>query len=227
MKKQEYSALSSFSDLFIEETHHDRNQSSTWYIYTNSCPQSLLRVGATSHHCVARLALALLQSALRFQTDPTPFPFERLPPELRLQVYHEALSGAAHDGVVCTKTIMITCNRNYDFRFRFGNQGKGASKEINVSLLATNKFVNNEAIPVLFQSRTFDFMTNVKGVVPFLSSLSHEGRQICIGLPWSSTASASLGTVATALIRFGGEDQTTRELGKRPAYRNLQPPTPN
>ncbi len=128
------------------------------------------------------MALAFPQSALRFQTDLTPFPFERLPPELRLQVYREALSAAAHDGVACTKTIVVTCNRNYDFQFRFGNQGKGASKEINVSLLATNKFVNNEAIPVLFQSRTFDFMTNVKGVVPFLSSLSHEGRQNLCGI---------------------------------------------
>ncbi len=99
-----------------------------------------------------------------------------------MQVYREALSGASHDGVTCTKTIIVTYNKNHDFQFRFGNQGKGASKEVNLSLLGTNKLVNNEAIPVLFQSRTFDFMTKIKGVVPFLSSLSHEGRQNLCGI---------------------------------------------
>ena len=127
--------------------------------------------------CIARLASSFLQSTLRFQADPSPFPFERLPPELRLQVYREALRGPLRNGVACGERILVFYNRSKNFLYKFAEQRKGDSKDINVSLLATNKLVNHEAVPVLYQMHTFDFATNVRSIVPFLRNLSDETRQ--------------------------------------------------
>ena len=134
--------------------------------------------------CVARLALAFLQSTLRFQADPTPFPFERLPAELRLLVYREALRGPVRRGFAYGEKIVVSCNKqnNNHFAFRLGDQQKGESKDINVGLLATNKLVTSEAIPVLYQMHTFEFTTYVGGVVPFLSSLPEGARQNLRGI---------------------------------------------
>ena len=131
-----------------------------------------------------------MQSTLRFQADPTPFPFERLPPELRLQVYREVLRGTAAHGVTWrgktittgAELITVSCNRKKNFLFRFGFDEKGESKEIDVSLLVANKSVNREALPILYQLRTFDFATNVKVVMPFMSSLSAEARHHLRGI---------------------------------------------
>ena len=131
-----------------------------------------------------------MQSTLRFQADPSPFSFELLPPELRLQVYREVLRGTAAHGVtwkgatVATgaELITVSCNRKNDFLFRFGINDKGESKDIDVSLLIANKSVNREALPILYQSRTFDFTTNVWVVMPFLSSLSAEARHHLKGI---------------------------------------------
>lgn len=103
--------------------------------------------------CVARLALAFLQSTLRFQADPTPFPFERLPAELRLLVYREALRGLVRRGFAYGEKIVVACNKhsNNHFAFRLGDHQKGKPKGIDVGLLATNKLVTSEAIPVLYQ----------------------------------------------------------------------------
>ncbi|KAM0802323.1 hypothetical protein BDR22DRAFT_887562 [Usnea florida] len=144
----------------------------------------------TKAACIARLAFAFLQSTLRFQADPTPFPFERLPPELCLQVYREVLRGTTAHGVirqgkksyVSGELITVSCNRKNGFVFRFGINEKGESKDIDVSLLIASKLVNSEALPLLYQSRTFDFATNVKLVMPFLSSTSAEARHHLRGI---------------------------------------------
>ena len=131
---------------------------------------------------IARLALDFLQSTLRFQADPNPFPFERLPPELRLQVYHEVLSGPVCDGVAVGAKIVVSCNKHNNFLFRFEGQQKGEAKEIYASLLATNRLVYNEAVPMLYRLHTFNFMTNVRNVEPFLRSLPEEARQNLHGI---------------------------------------------
>ena len=123
-----------------------------------------------------------MQSTLRFRADPSPFPFERLPPELRLQVYREALKGPIRNGVACGERILVFYNRNKNFQYRFAKQQKGDSKDINVNLLATNSLVNNEAVPVLYQLHTFDFASNVRSVVPFMRNLSDETRQNLRGI---------------------------------------------
>ena len=123
-----------------------------------------------------------MQSTLRFKADPSPFPFERLPPELRLQVYREALRGPIRNGVACGERILVFYNRNNNFQYRFARQQKGDSKDINVSLLATNKLVNHEAVAVLYQMHTFDFATNVRSIVPFMRNLSDETRQNLRGI---------------------------------------------
>lgn len=130
---------------------------------------------------VGRLAFAFLQSNLRFQADPTPFPFERLPPELRLQVYREALRGAARGGTTCADTIVVCRSRN-GLRFQYDGQSRGDSKDIDVSLLAVSSHLNNETVPILYQLRTFEFETNVGKIVPFLSSLSEAGRKNLRGI---------------------------------------------
>ena len=74
--------------------------------------------------------------------------------------------------MVCGERILVTYNRNKKFQYKFGSQQKGESKDINVSLLATNRLVNHEAVPVLYQMHTFDFARNVRSVAPFLLNLS-------------------------------------------------------
>ena len=99
-------------------------------------------------------------------------------------MYREALRGAAAHAVTWqedtvstgAELILVSCNRKKDFSFRFGLGEKGESKEIDVSLLVSNRLVNREALPILYQSRTFEFATNVKVVIPFLSSLPAEAR---------------------------------------------------
>ena len=128
------------------------------------------------------MASYFLQSTIRFQADPTPFPFKRLPPELRLQVYREALRGPIRNGVACGERIQVSYNRNKSFQYKFATQHKGESKDINVSLLATNRLVNHEATSVLYQMHTFDFEMNVRSVVPFMLNLSDETRQNLRGI---------------------------------------------
>lgn len=123
-----------------------------------------------------------MQSTLRFQADPSPFPFEQLPPELRLKVYREAFRGPTYNELAYGGKVDVFCNRNGDFQCRFDGQQKGDSKETNISLLATNRLVNHEAIHVLYQLHTFDFTKHVGGVVPFLRSLSAEARQNLHGI---------------------------------------------
>ena len=105
-------------------------------------------------------------------------------------VYREVLSGTTAHGVTWdgetittgAELITVNCNRMKNFVFRFGINEKGESKDINVSLLLASKLVNREALPILYQSRTFDFTTNVKLVMPFLSSLSAEARHHLRGI---------------------------------------------
>ena len=126
---------------------------------------------------------------LRFEADPTPFPFERLPPEIRLQVYREAFNGVLR----CNgrsrrgrngfgKSMVVTYHKTNKFQYRFLGQARGESKEINASLLVVNKLVNKEAIPVLYQSRTFEFMNTVTTVARFLSSLPQDAQQNLHGI---------------------------------------------
>lgn len=122
--------------------------------------------------------MAFLQSTLRFQADPTPFPFERLPPEIRVLVYHEALRGVERAEVI---TVTPTRKKNDQSQFRFwgnwkGFNWKGVSKEINVGLLTADRLLNNEATTVLYGLRIFDFRTNVGGVERFLRNLSEQAR---------------------------------------------------
>ena len=105
-------------------------------------------------------------------------------------MYREVLRGTTAHGVIQqgTKTyaggelITVSCNRKNNFVYRFGINEKGESKDIDVSLLIASKLVNSEALPILYQSRTFDFATNVKLVMPFLSSISAEARHHLRGI---------------------------------------------
>ncbi|KAF6232966.1 hypothetical protein HO173_008929 [Letharia columbiana] len=147
--------------------------------------------------CIARLAEIFLQSTLRFQADPTPFPFERLPPELRLQVYREAVGGAAccqlYQKTVSSAvrrrvnpddTIMVIPFRTKKkgLQFWFGHPPKGESREINLGILAASRQTHDEAIAVLYQFRNFDFGLSINGVVPFLLSLSQHARENLSGI---------------------------------------------
>ena len=97
-------------------------------------------------------------------------------------MYREALRGSARNGVACGGKIEVFCNRNGNFQYRFNGQQKGDSKEINISLLTTNRLVRHEAIHVLYQLHTFDFTKHVGGIVPFLRSLPEETRQNLRGI---------------------------------------------
>lgn len=101
-----------------------------------------------------------------------------------MQVYREALRGSVLDGVLRAERITVTPTRgtNKISPFRFGGPAKGESKEISFGLLTTNKHVSDEAIPVLYQLRTFDFKTNVGGVMLFLRSLPELARQNVRGI---------------------------------------------
>ena len=105
-------------------------------------------------------------------------------------MYREVLRGTAAHGVTWegetittgAELITVNCNRKKNFVFRFGINEKGESKDIDVSLVIASKLVNTEALPILYQSRTFDFATNVRLVMPFLSSLSAEARHHLRGI---------------------------------------------
>ena len=77
---------------------------------------------------------------------------------------------------------MVFRNRSKQFQYRFVGQQKGEFKDINVSLLATSRLLNHEAIPVLYQLHTFDFGTNVSTVMPFMCTLSKATRQNLRGI---------------------------------------------
>ena len=135
--------------------------------------------------CVARLAATIHQSMRRFQADPTPFPFERLPPELRLQVYRESLIGASNDSTNASAqcfTVTPARGRINSSNFRYESLHRSTSNEINVELLTASRMLNNEAIPVLYQLRTFNFKTDVGSAVRFLRSIPEQGRQNLHGI---------------------------------------------
>ena len=132
--------------------------------------------------CIVRLAAAIHQSTRRFQVDPTPFPFERLPPELRLQVYRESLIGASNGTTNKTAqyvTVTPTIDRS---GFKYESLHRSTTNQINVNLLAASRLLNNEAIPVLYQLRTFNFKTDVGGAVRFLRGVPEQGRQNLHGI---------------------------------------------
>ena len=87
-----------------------------------------------------------------------------------------------HDGPAIGKTIIVTYNRKKNFQFHFRGKEYRDSKEVNISLLVVNKLVNNEAVPMLYQGRTFDFRTSVGDIEPFLSSLPEGARQSLHGI---------------------------------------------
>ena len=131
---------------------------------------------------IAGTALTLIDSESRFEADPTPFPFERLPPELRMQVYYEALRGTVRGGIAFEERVMVTRNRKNIFECRYPRQSAGESKDINTSLLRVNRLVNSEAIPVLYRSHIFDFTREVRNVTPLLRGLPEGARHTLQGI---------------------------------------------
>ena len=131
---------------------------------------------------ITRLAAAIHQSTRRFQVDPTPFPFERLPPELRLQVYRESLIGASNDATNKSAQYVTVTSTIDNSGFKYVSLHRSATNQINVDLLATSRLLNNEAIPVLYQLRTFNFKTDVGGAVRFLRGVPEQGRQSLHGI---------------------------------------------
>lgn len=134
--------------------------------------------------CIARLAVAIHQSIRRFQADPTPFPFERLPPELRLQVYRESLIGASHEGInASAQFVTVTPARERNgSNFKYESLYRSTLNEVNVDLLVASRLLNNEAIPILYQLRTFNFKTDVGSAVRFLRSVPEQGRRNLHGI---------------------------------------------
>ena len=95
-------------------------------------------------------------------------------------MYREALIGTVHsDGVQAQlMTVSPTRHRGKDFPFRIETSlPKGESMSIDVGLLAANRLVNNETIAVLYQSRRFDFGTNVGAIAAFFGRIPEQGRQ--------------------------------------------------
>ena len=135
--------------------------------------------------CIARLAAAIHQSTRRFQADPTPFPFERLPPELRLKVYRESLIGASNDSTnASAQYVTVTLARRMinGSVFKYEGLHRSTSNEVNLGLLTASRLLNNEAIPVLYQLRTFNFKTEVSAAVRFLCTISKQARRNLHGI---------------------------------------------
>ena len=132
----------------------------------------------------------ILASDQRLQRDSRPFPLLRLPRELRQQIYIEALTGTSHK-------IVVKSFDNQAYKDDFGNSGLETfygnrasphwenpvsrfetatrsiyGKDITTGLLRVSKSIYSEAVPILYQSHTFDFGVDVFGIVPFLRKMT-------------------------------------------------------
>ena len=87
-----------------------------------------------------------------------------------------------HDRRAKGKVITVTRNRHKKFQFQIKAHCRIDPKEVSVSLLAANRLVNSEALPVLYQQHTFDFTTSVENVAPVLSNLPEGARQYLHGI---------------------------------------------
>ena len=100
-------------------------------------------------------------------------------------MYREALIGTIHSKEVHAQYVTVTPTRHRGKGFPFRIEAslpKGESMSIDVGLLAANRLVNNEAIAVLYQSRTFDFRTNVGAIAAFFRRVPEQARQNLDGI---------------------------------------------
>lgn len=146
---------------------------------------------------LARKTLDLLYASQRSDLDCKPFPFARLPLELRMEVYRYALAGDCRRILVWPSDMTI-CQEDFDShrihegepwygdkthphwqnpRSHFRSVRIAEGMGINTAILRTSHALHEEAEPFLYQSHEFDFYVDVFGVVPFFRSLSHIARQ--------------------------------------------------
>ena len=132
----------------------------------------------------------ILASDQRLQRDSRPFPLLRLPREIRQQIYIEALIGTSHKIVVKSfdNQAYIDDFGNNGLKTFYGNRASPHwetpvstfetatssiyGKDITTGLLRVSKSIYSEAVPILYQSHTFDFGVDVFGIVPFLRKMT-------------------------------------------------------
>ena len=120
----------------------------------------------------ARPALTMLAANQRVQADSHPFQLMNLPFELRGQVYRELLAGGGQTIVVSADSVLSIWSRSCIIE---GPSVHG--KDITIALLRTNRSIYKEALPVLYQSHTFDFGIDVHNIAPFFDQTSFAARQ--------------------------------------------------
>ena len=93
----------------------------------------------------------------RVQADSHPFELIKFIVELREQVYRELLTGGTGGGWLRDKVSL-------------GRMSQPA-------LLGTNRRIYDEALPLTYQSHTFDFGIDVHNIAPFFNRTSYAARQ--------------------------------------------------
>ena len=122
----------------------------------------------------------MLAASRRIQNDSHPFELMKLPPELREQVYRESLTGGTGGG----RTIVVSADTLLpDTLLPMWSRSckiEGPSvygKDIATALLRTNRCIYDEALPILYQSHTFDFGIDVHNIATFFDHTSSAARQ--------------------------------------------------
>ena len=139
--------------------------------------------------------MTLLAEKERLQTNPKAFPLLRLPLEIRQQIYDEVLSGTNRKIVV--KSFDVSAFKddypNRDVETFYGNRASPHwknpastfecalpsffGKDITTGLLLVSKSIYAETIPILYNSRVFDFGVDVFGIIPFLRKMTPLARE--------------------------------------------------
>ena len=101
----------------------------------------------------------------------------KLPAELREQIYRELLIGEGRTIVVYAGSDSSMWSRSCRME-----ESNGYGKDITTALLRTNRRIYDEALPVLYQSHTFDFGIDVQNIAPFFDHVSSAARQNIHGI---------------------------------------------
>lgn len=96
----------------------------------------------------------------------------KLPAELRAQIYREILIGGGRAIVVFAGSEFSMWSRSCRME-----RSNGYGKDITTALLRTSRRIYDEALPVLYQSHTFDFGIDVHNIAPFFDHTSLAARQ--------------------------------------------------
>lgn len=136
----------------------------------------------------------MLDSILRFQRDPSPFPFERLPPELRPKIYEELLKGARKP-VQVTKCVRRSGRVKCRLKDDEGCASRGQpiyhlriaatcyeGTNLHLAILRANRAIHGEALSWIERNRVYDFGSELGAVLPFLRDLDEGSRRSIKGI---------------------------------------------